>query len=126
MKKLLLEDIEFDIFEVYVLFSFARDRDIETKKFENILRSVPNVTVTRGLETIKRPSRTYIKTIVKFNSMFIGDRTPEKYVRDVLIPSIKKNIPFKYRPSILDWKMEGSYGSEKSNLQPGHATRETS
>ena len=105
MKRLLTEDVEIDIYTIEMLFSYDARKDVETGKLENILRAVPNVTVVSSLETIKRGGNIYIRMMLKINSLYIGNQRVESYIRNVLIPSIKKNAPTEYRPNILDWKV---------------------
>ena len=105
MKRLLIEDLELEIYSIEMLFSYSAQRDVETGKLENILRAVPNVTVVSSEETTKKGGRIYIRMILKVNSLFIGNQRVESYIMDTLIPSIKKNSPPEYRPSILDWKV---------------------
>ena len=105
MKRLLTEDVEIDIYTIEMLFSYDARKDVETGKLENILRAVPNVTVVSSLETIKRGGNIYIRMMIKINSLYIGNQRVESYIRDTLIPSIKKNSPTEYRPNILDWKV---------------------
>ena len=38
-------------------------------------------------------------------SLYIGNQRVESYIRNTLIPSIKKNTPGDYRPNVLDWKV---------------------
>jgi len=105
MRRLTVEDLEVEIFSVKMLFSYSDQTGVETGKFENILRAVPNVTVASSQETIKRGGKVFIRMIIKINSVFVGNQTVEQYIRDTLIPSIKKNAPAEYRPNILDWKV---------------------
>ena len=105
MKRLLTEDVDIDIYTIEMLFSYDARKDVETGKLENILRAVPNVTVVSSLETIKRGGNIYIRMMIKINSLYIGNQRVESYIRDTLIPSIKKNSPTEYRPNILDWKV---------------------
>jgi len=105
MKRLVMEDLEIEIYAIDMLLSYSIQRDVETGKLENIMRAVPNVTVASSQETVKRGGRIYIKMVIKVNSLFIGNQTVEAYIRDTLIPSIKKNSPAEYRPNILDWKV---------------------
>ena len=105
MKRLLTEDVEIDIYTIEMLFSYDARKDVETGKLENILRAVPNVTVVSSLETIKRGGNIYIRMMLKINSLYIGNQRVESYIRNTLIPSIKKNTPSEYRPNILDWKV---------------------
>jgi hypothetical protein len=105
MKRLTVEDLEVEIFSVKMLFSYNDQAGIETGKFENILRAVPNVTTASSQETIKRGGKVFIRMTLKINSLFIGNQTVEQYIKDTLIPSIKKNSPSEYRPNILDWKV---------------------
>ena len=105
MKRLLTEDVEIDIYTIEMLFSYDARKDVETGKLENILRAVPNVTVVSSLETIKRGGNIYIRMMIKINSLYIGNQRVESYIRNTLIPSIKKNSPTDYRPNILDWKV---------------------
>ena len=105
MKRLLTEDVEIDIYTIEMLFSYDARKDVETGKLENILRAVPNVTVVSSLETIKRGGNIYIRMMIKINSLYIGNQRVESYIRNTLIPSIKKNTPTEYRPNILDWKV---------------------
>ena len=105
MKRLLMEDLELDIYAIEMLFSYNAQRDVETGKLENILRAVPNITVVSSQETIKRGGKIYIRMTIKVNSLFIGNQAVGTYIRDMLIPSIKKNSPSGYRPNILDWKV---------------------
>ena len=105
MKRLLTEDVDIDIYTIEMLFSFDARKDVETGKLENILRAVPNVTVVSSEETIKRGGNIYIRMMMKINSLYIGNQRVESYIRNVLIPSIKKNTPTEYRPNILDWKV---------------------
>jgi len=100
-----MEDLEIEIYAIDMLLSYSIQRDVETGKLENIMRAVPNVTVASSQETVKRGGRIYIKMVIKVNSLFIGNQTVEAYIRDTLIPSIKKNSPAEYRPNILDWKV---------------------
>ena len=105
MKRLLTEDVDIDIYTIEMLFSYDARKDVETGKLENILRAVPNVTVVSSLETIKRGGNIYIRMMMKINSLYIGNQRVESYIRNTLIPSIKKNTPAEYRPNILDWKV---------------------
>tara|TARA_R100001086_G_scaffold134304_1_gene69857 strand:- start:122 stop:454 length:333 start_codon:yes stop_codon:yes gene_type:complete len=105
MKRLLTEDVDIDIYTIEMLFSYDARKDVETGKLENILRAVPNVTVVSSLETIKRGGNIYIRMMIKINSLYIGNQRVESYIRNTLIPSIKKNSPTDYRPNILDWKV---------------------
>ena len=105
MKRLLTEDVDIDIYTIEMLFSYSAQKDVETGKLENILRAVPNVTVVSSLETIKRGGNIYIRMMMKINSLYIGNQRVESYIRNTLIPSIKKNSPTDYRPNILDWKV---------------------
>jgi len=105
MKRLLTEDVDIDIYTIEMLFSYDARKDVETGKLENILRAVPNVTVVSSLETIKRGGNIYIRMMIKINSLYIGNQRVESYIRNTLIPSIKKNTPTEYRPNILDWKV---------------------
>ena len=105
MKRLLTEDVDIDIYTIEMLFSFDARKDVETGKLENILRAVPNVTVVSSEETIKRGGNIYIRMMMKINSLYIGNQRVESYIRNTLIPSIKKNTPGDYRPNILDWKV---------------------
>ena len=105
MKRLLTEDVEIDIYTIEMLFSYDARKDVETGKLENILRAVPNITVVSSEETIKRGGNIYIRMIMKINSLYIGNQRVESYIRNGLIPSIKKNTPTEYRPNILDWKV---------------------
>ena len=105
MKRLLTEDVDIDIYTIEMLFSYDARKGVETGKLENILRAVPNVTVVSSLETIKRGGNIYIRMMIKINSLYIGNQRVESYIRNTLIPSIKKNTPTEYRPNILDWKV---------------------
>ena len=105
MKRLLTEDVDIDIYTIEMLFSYSAQKGVETGKLENILRAVPNVTVVSSEETIKRGGNIYIRMMIKINSLYIGNQRVESYIRNVLIPSIKKNTPTEYRPNILDWKV---------------------
>jgi len=105
MKRLLMEDLELEIYTLQMLFSYDDRAGVETGKLENILRAVPNVTVVNSEETIKRGGKIYIRLHLKINSLFVGNQRVESYIRDTLIPSIKKNSPPEYRPNILDWKV---------------------
>ncbi len=105
MKRLLTEDVEIDIYTIEMLFSYDARKDVETGKLENILRAVPNITVVSSEETIKRGGNIYIRMMMKINSLYIGNQRVESYIRNTLIPSIKKNSPTEYRPNILDWKV---------------------
>ena len=105
MKRLVMEDLEIEIHAIDMLLSYSIQRGVETGKLENIMRAVPNVTVVRTHETVRRGGTIYIKMVIKVNSLFIGNQTVEAYIRDTLIPSIKKNAPAEYRPNILDWKL---------------------
>jgi len=105
MKRLLTEDVDIDIYTIEMLFSFDARKDVETGKLENILRAVPNVTVVSSEETIKRGGNIYIRMMMKINSLYIGNQRVGSYIRNTLIPSIKKNTPGDYRPNVLDWKV---------------------
>jgi len=105
MKRLLLEDLELEIYTLQMLFSYDDRTGVETGKLENILRAVPNITVVSSEETIKRGGKLYIRMNLKINSLFIGNQRVESYIQNTLIPSIKKNSPREYRPNILDWKV---------------------
>ena len=105
MKRLLTEDVDIDIYTIEMLFSYSAQKDVETGKLENILRAVPNVTVVSSEETFKRGGNIYIRMMMKINSLYIGNQRVESYIRNTLIPSIKKNTPTEYRPNILDWKV---------------------
>jgi len=105
MKRLLMEDLELNIYTIEMLFSYSAQADVETGKLENILRAVPNITVSSSQETIKRGGKKYVRMTIKINSLFVGNRTVGTYIKDVLIPSVKKNLPGEYRPTILDWKI---------------------
>jgi len=105
MKRLLVEELEIDIYTIEMLLSYSAQRDVETGKLENIMRAVPNVTVASSQETIKRGGNIYIRMNLKVNSLYIGNQRVESYITNTLIPSIKKNSPPEYRPNILDWKV---------------------
>ena len=105
MKRLLIEELDVDIYTIEMLLSYDARKDVETGKLENIIRSVPNVTVASSQETIKRGGNIYIKMNIKVNSLYIGNQRVESYITNTLIPSIKKNSPAEYRPNILDWKV---------------------
>ena len=105
MKRLLAEDVEIDIYTIEMLFSFSSQKSVEVGKLENILRAVPNVTVVTSKETIKRGGNTYMRMTIKINSLYVGNQRVESYIKNTLIPSIKKNTPGDYRPNVLDWKV---------------------
>ena len=107
MKRLLVEELEIDIYAIEMLLSYSAQRDVETGKLENIMRAVPNVTVASSQETVKRGGNIYIRMNLKVNSLYIGNQRVESYITNTLIPSIKKNAPAEYRPNILDWKVIG-------------------
>ena len=105
IKRLLAEDVEFEIETIKFLFSFHQEAQVETQKMENLLRAVPNVTVVNPQETVRRGGRIFISVLIKVNAFFFGPLQVRTYVSEVLIPSIKKNMPPDYNPTILDWSI---------------------
>ena len=98
-------NISHELHVVRFLFSFHADAKVETMKLENFLRAVPNITVVNPQDTRNQGGRKYIDVLIKFHDQFVGTQELQSYIRNVLIPSIKKNCPKEYRPSILDWKI---------------------
>jgi hypothetical protein len=98
-------DLTHELHVVKFLFSYHADAGVETLKLENFLRAVPNVTVVNPQDTRRQGGRKYVDVLIKVHDYFTGVGGIEEYVREVLIPSIKKNCPKEYRPTILDWKV---------------------
>ena len=106
IRRLMEQDISHDVHVIYFLMSFHQDRGVETLKLENFLRAIPNVTVVSPKSTKRRRGRIFIKTLIKVHDQFVGQIGIDSYIRTILIPSIKKNCPGPYRPTILDWQVE--------------------
>ena len=106
MRNHINEELSFDLHTISFLFSYHKNAKVETLKLENFLRAIPNVTVVTPQETRSQGGRKFIDFHIKVHSQFVGDRGLNYYIKSVLIPSIKKNCPENYRPTILDWSIE--------------------
>ena len=90
---LLKEEIDIKIYTFRVLLSFgSAGRGAEIGKIENILRSIPNVTVVDSKESKLRHGFLYSEMVMKVNSIFFdfADQNPLLYFRDKLKPRIEK------------------------------------
>jgi len=109
IKRLTEQDISHDVHVISFLMSYPQDSGVETLKLQNFLRAVPNVTVVTPRSTKRTRGRIFISALIKVHDQFIGQIGLDSYVRTVLIPSIKKNSPGNYQPTILDWKVESDF-----------------
>jgi len=99
------EDLEVNIHTVHMLLSLRDGIGLEVGKLEDLIRALPNVTVARSKQTIRRGGRMFVEMVIKVNSVYFYHRTPNEYVKQVLISSFNKNMPGDYKAGIVDWSL---------------------